>query len=463
MTHPLPPLAEQDPTVGELLAIRPHLSMHALDGLVFEDVPLNAIADAVGTPTWVMGAGTLRARYRRLRDAMDDAGLAPSIHFAVKANDHLAVLRVLAAEGAGADIVSGGELRRARAAGIPAGRIVFSGVGKSRDELHLALSEGIAHIAVESAEELDILSEVAVAAGRTARITLRVNPDVDAGTHEKITTGLSTNKFGIAYARAADLYARAAALPGLHPLGFSVHIGSQIVTMAPYRAAFARVADLVRAVRARGLPVDLVDCGGGLGICYRDEIEGTPLALAGAIRAELGDLGVRLAIEPGRWLAGPAGVLLSRVILRKEGEDGRPPFLIVDAAMNDLMRPSLYDAWHGILPLSARDAVQPVERVNVVGPVCETADSFAANRLLPRMGDGAAVALLDTGAYGMVMSSTYNGRPLAAQVLVDGGRWSVIRPRQAVESLWATEQVPDWIAPADGGQDGGQDGGLDAA
>ncbi|WP_342628687.1 diaminopimelate decarboxylase [Nguyenibacter vanlangensis] len=448
MTEPSSSPMGQDPTVADMLAGRPHLSMHALDGLVLEDVPLTAIADAVGTPTWVMGAGTLRARYRRLTGAMAGAGLSPSVHFAVKANDHLAVLRVLAQEGAGADVVSGGELLRARAAGIPASRIVFSGVGKSHDELGLALAEAIAHIAVESAEELEILSAVAAAAGRVARITLRVNPDVDAGTHEKITTGLSTNKFGIAYARAVELYARAAALPGLHPLGFSLHIGSQITSMAPYRAAFARVADLVRAVRARGLAVSLVDCGGGLGICYRDEGEGAPAALAGAIRAELGALDVRLAIEPGRWLAGPAGVLLSRVILRKAGEDGLPPFLILDAAMNDLMRPSLYDAWHGILPLSARDAVQPPEAVNVVGPVCESADSFARNRMLPRLGDGAAVALLDTGAYGMVMSSTYNGRPLAAQVLVDGGRWSVIRPRQPVAELWAADRVPDWIAPA---------------
>ncbi|MFT9092885.1 MAG: alanine racemase, partial [Gluconacetobacter sp.] len=270
--------AAQDPTVADLLAARPHLSMHALDGLTLEDVPLNAIADAVGTPTWVMGAGTLRARYHLLDGAMRGAGLAPSIHFAVKANDHLAVLRVLAAEGAGADVVSGGELRRARAAGVPAGRIVFSGVGKTREEMALALAEGIGHIAVESAEELEILSAVAASSGRVAPITLRVNPDVDAGTHEKITTGLSTNKFGIAYARAAALYERAASLPGLKPLGFSVHIGSQIGAMAPYRAAFARLADLVRAVRARGLPVRLVDCGGGLGITYRDEVEGAPAA-----------------------------------------------------------------------------------------------------------------------------------------------------------------------------------------
>lgn len=446
-----PSPAEQDPTVADLLAARPHLSMHALDGLVLEDVPLNAIADAVGTPTWVMGAGTLRARYRLLEKAMRGAGLTPSIHFAVKANDHLAVLRILAAEGAGADVVSGGELRRARAAGVPAARIVFSGVGKTREEMALALAEGIGHIAVESAEELDILSAVAASSGRVAPITLRVNPDVDAGTHEKITTGLSTNKFGIAYARAAALYERAAGLSGLKPLGFSVHIGSQIVAMAPYRAAFARVADLVRTVRARGLPVSLVDCGGGLGICYRDEAEGAPEALAGAIRAELGDLDVRLAIEPGRWLAGPAGLLLSRVILRKAGEDGLPSFLILDAAMNDLMRPSLYEAWHGILPVSARDATRPVEAVNVVGPVCESADSFADGRALPRLEEGARVALLDTGAYGAVMSSTYNGRPLAAQVLVDGGRWSVIRERQPVEGLWAADRIPDWVTPVPAG------------
>ncbi|WP_281649733.1 diaminopimelate decarboxylase [Novacetimonas hansenii] len=437
-THP-----GQDPTLQDLLAVRPALSMHAIDGLVFEDVPLNAIADALGTPTWVMGAQTLRTRYHRLDRAMRDAGLDVDIHFAVKANDHLAILKILHAQGAGADVVSGGELRRAIAAGIPAREIVFSGVGKTRAEMELALHHGIARINVESAEELDLLSAVAVACGRTAPVALRINPDVDAGTHAKITTGLAGNKFGIPYDRAVELYAHAASLPGLHAAGVAVHIGSQIERMQPYRAAYARVADLVRAIRARGLGVDVIDCGGGLGISYRHETEGAPEALAHAIRIELGGLGTRLEIEPGRWLAGPAGVLLSTVVLRKRGYDGMPPFIVLDAAMNDLARPSLYDAWHGIIPLSARDAVAPSEQVHVVGPVCESGDTFGHDRTLPRLHDGARVALLDTGAYGMVMSSTYNARAMAAQVLVDGSRWDVIRARQKVESLWAGDIIPD--------------------
>ncbi|AZV39972.1 diaminopimelate decarboxylase [Komagataeibacter xylinus] len=449
------PCPGQDPSVADLLAVRPALSMHAMDGLVLEDVPLNAIADALGTPTWVMSAGTLRARYRRLANAFAATGHPVSIHFAVKANDHLAVLRVLAAQGAGADVVSGGELRRAMAAGIPAGRIVFSGVGKTVDEMRLALRAGILQINVESAEELELLSATAQAEGLEAAVALRINPDVDAGTHAKITTGLANNKFGIPYNRAVELYAHAAALPGIRPVGLAMHIGSQIVRMQPYRTAYARLAALVHAIRARGLVVDALDCGGGLGISYRDESEGAPEALAAAIHAELGGLGTRLAIEPGRWLAGPAGVLLSTVILRKRGYDGMPPFLVLDAAMNDLMRPSLYDAWHGILPLSARDANAPAEAVHVVGPVCESGDTFGNDRTLPHMEAGARVALLDCGAYGMVMSSTYNDRPLAAQVMVDGNRWAVIRPRQPVEELWAADHVPQWVdqtlTPAGGG------------
>ncbi|GAN88134.1 diaminopimelate decarboxylase [Komagataeibacter intermedius] len=455
MADATPTCRGQDPSVAALLAVRPALSMHAMDGLVLEDVPLNAIADALGTPTWVMSAGTLRARYRRLAAALAATGRPVSIHFAVKANDHLAVLRVLAAEGAGADVVSGGELRRAMMAGIPAARIVFSGVGKTLEEMRCALQAGIAQINVESAEELELLSAVAEAEGLEARVALRINPDVDAGTHAKITTGLATNKFGIPYDRAVELYARAATLPGIRPVGLAMHIGSQIVRMQPYRTAYARLADLVRAIRARGLTVEALDCGGGLGISYRDETEGAPEALAAAIHAELGDLGTRLAIEPGRWLAGPAGVLLSTVILRKTGYDGMPPFLVLDAAMNDLMRPSLYDAWHGIVPLSATTATAPTEQVHVVGPVCESGDTFGHDRTLPHMDAGARVALLDCGAYGMVMSSTYNARPLAAQVMVDGNRWSVIRERQQPEDLWASDRIPDWVEatllPAGGG------------
>ncbi|PYD48721.1 diaminopimelate decarboxylase [Novacetimonas pomaceti] len=444
--------AGQDPTLRDLLAARPALSMHAIDGLVFEDVPLNAVADALGTPTWVMGARTLRGRYARLSGAMRDAGLDVAIHFAVKANDHLAVLKVLGAQGAGADVVSGGELCRAMAAGIPACEIVFSGVGKTRAEMELALRHDIARINVESAEELELLSAVAVACGRTARIALRVNPDVDAGTHAKITTGLAGNKFGIPYDRAADLYAHAAVLPGIHPAGLAVHIGSQIERMQPYRQAYARVAELVRVIRARDLGVEVIDCGGGLGISYRHETEGAPEALANAIRLELGDLGTRLEIEPGRWLAGPAGLLLSTVILRKRGYDGMPPFVVLDAAMNDLARPSLYDAWHGIIPLSPRDAVAPAEQVHVVGPVCESGDTFGHDRTLPHLRDGSRVAILDAGAYGMVMSSTYNARPMAAQVMVDGSRWDVIRARQKIESLWEGDIVPNTLTHPAGGK-----------
>ncbi|EGG75260.1 Diaminopimelate decarboxylase [Gluconacetobacter sp. SXCC-1] len=445
MAEASPPCPGQDPSVAALLAVRPALSMHAMDGLVLEEVPLNTIADALGTPTWVMSAGTLRARYQRLATAFRATGRPVSIHFAVKANDHLAVLRVLAAQGAGADVVSGGELQRALMAGIPAARIVFSGVGKTMPEMQAALRAGIAQINVESAEELELLSTVAQAEGLEAPVALRINPDVDAGTHAKITTGLATNKFGIPYNRAVDLYAHAATLPGIRPVGLAMHIGSQIVRMQPYRTAYARLADLVRAIRARGLHIEALDCGGGLGISYRDETEGAPEALAAAIHGELGGLGTRLAIEPGRWLAGPAGLLLSTVILRKRGYEGMPPFLVLDAAMNDLMRPSLYDAWHGIIPLSARDAVAPAEQVHVVGPVCESGDTFGHDRTLPHMDAGARLALLDCGAYGMVMSSTYNARPLAAQVMVDGGHWAVIRERQAITELWAADSIPPWV------------------
>jgi diaminopimelate decarboxylase len=423
--------------------------MHAMDGLLLEGVPLNAIADALGTPVWVYGAGTMRARYRALDAALREAGLSVGIHYAVKANDHLAVLRVFAAEGAGADVVSGGELRRARLAGIPAAGIVFSGVGKTAEEMRLALGEEIGQINVESAEELEMLSALAAGMGRTARVALRVNPDVDAGTHAKITTGRAENKFGIPYAEAAALYARAAALPGIRPVGLALHIGSQILSVAPYRAAFARAAALVAALREAGQTVELVDCGGGLGIGDDDAPGASPAALAGAIRAAFGGLGVRLAIEPGRWLVGPAGLLLASVVLVKQAA-GRP-FVVLDAAMNDLVRPAMYDAWHGIVPLSAADAVQPVAPADVVGPVCESGDTFARGRALPPLAPGARVAILDAGAYGAVMSSVYNARPLAAEAMVDGDaggggeRWTVIRPRQPLEALWAGEVVPRWL------------------
>ncbi len=432
-----------DPTAAELIAARPALSMHAMDGLLLEGVPLNAVADAVGTPTWVLSAGTVRARLAALRRALDGAGLPAAIHYAVKANDHLAVLRLVAGGGAGADVVSGGELRRALVAGIAPGQVVFSGVGKTAADLRLAVGEGVGQVNVESAEELEMLSGLAAAAGRTVPVALRVNPDVDAGTHAKITTGRADNKFGIAYADAPALYARAATLPGVEPVGIALHIGSQILSMAPYARAYARAGELVQALRAAGQTVRMVDCGGGLGIPYRDEPAPSPAAFAGAIRGALGGLCVRLAIEPGRWLVGPAGVLLASVVLSKRTGERR--FVVLDAAMNDLLRPAMYDAWHGIVPVSAVDAARPATAADVVGPVCETGDTFARSRALPDLAPGARVAILDAGAYGAVMSSTYNARPLAAQVLVDGERWSVIRARQPVEALWADERVPEWL------------------
>ncbi|TCZ52909.1 diaminopimelate decarboxylase [Roseicella aquatilis] len=447
------PLAQTDPDPGfaELLAARPHLSMHAHDGLTVEEVPLARIAADAGTPTWVYSAGALRRRARALKAALDGAGLRASVHYAVKANTSLAVLRVLAAEGLGADVVSEGELRAARAAGIPGAEIVFSGVGKTERELRLALDEDIAQINLESAEEAETLSALAASLGRTARVALRVNPDVDARTHAKITTGRSENKFGVAIADAPALYARLAALPGLEPVGVATHIGSQITSgMAAYRAAYARLAELVQALRAAGLPVQHIDCGGGLGIPYRDEPAPSPEALAGAIKATLGPLGLPVMLEPGRWIAGPPGLLLASVVLQKQGGASSPGrrFLVLDAAMNDLVRPAMYEAWHGILPVAPRDFVAPLSPADVVGPVCETGDTFARGRALPSLQPGALVAFLDAGAYGAAMSSTYNMRPLAAEVMVDGARFAVTRPRQTHDDLLGRDRLPDWLREA---------------
>jgi len=413
--------------------------MHAMDGLVLEDVPLQAIADALGTPVWVYGAGTMRARLAELQRAVAD--LPVHIHYAVKANDHLAVLRIFAAGGAGADVVSEGEFLRARRAGIAADNIVFSGVGKTLGELRLAIGEGVGQINVESAAELSMISGVATALGKTAPVALRINPDVDAGTHAKITTGRADNKFGIPYADAAALYAHAATLPGVSPVGIALHIGSQILSLAPYRTAYARAAEMVRALRAAGQTVSRVDCGGGLGIGYRDEPGASPTAFAGALRAAFGGLDVELMIEPGRWLVGPAGLLLSSVVLTKADER----FAVIDAAMNDLVRPAMYDAWHAIVPLAAGNAVGAVRPVDVVGPVCESGDTFARGRALPSLAAGDRVALLDAGAYGAVMSSTYNARPTAPIALVDGSRWATIRARQTHADLWAGESVPTFL------------------
>jgi diaminopimelate decarboxylase len=430
-----------DPSIQDLIAARPWFRHDAMDGLLMDDVPLNRIADAVGTPTWVYSAATMRSRYKALTGAMTDAGLDIQVHYAVKANDSRAVLALFAAENAGADVVSGGELLKARRAGIQADRIVYSGVGKSARELRLALSEGVGQINVESAEELEMLSGLATAAGRTVRVALRVNPNVDAGTNDKITTGRATDKFGIGYGDAIALYAKAAAMPGIEPVGLAVHIGSQILGLAPYRAAFGRIADLVHSLRERRLRVETVDCGGGLGIPYRNEPAPSPAGLAAAMKQAFHNLDVRLAMEPGRWLVGPAGVLLASVVLVKQTAQQR--FVVLDAAMNDLVRPAMYDAWHGIVPLSAVDAIAAASPATVVGPVCETGDTFARSRSLPPLAADARVAILDAGAYGAVMSSTYNARPMAAEAWVDAGRWSVIRDRQPIEALWERERLPE--------------------
>jgi diaminopimelate decarboxylase len=432
-----------EPGIAELIAARPSLSMHAMDGLLLDGVPLNALADQVGTPSWVISAVHIRRQLAALQRALADARLDGRIHYAVKANDHLAILRLMHQGGAGADVVSGGELMRAQQAGIPPAHIVFSGVGKAEWELRLALELGLGQINVESAEELAMLSALASGMGRTAAIALRINPDVDAGTHAKITTGRADNKFGIAYDHAAALYAHAAGLPGIRPVGVALHIGSQILSTQPYRAAYARTAKLVTGLRAAGQHVEIVDCGGGLGIGYRNEPAPSPVALAGAIAEAFDGLGVKVALEPGRWLVGQAGLLLASVLLQKQ--TGARRFVVLDAAMNDLLRPAMYDAWHGVVPLSAVDALAPLSPADLVGPVCETGDTFARDRLLPPLAPHARVAILDAGAYGSVMSSTYNARPLAAEVLVDGDRWAVIRARQPVEALWANEQVPAWL------------------
>ncbi|HYD97807.1 MAG TPA: diaminopimelate decarboxylase [Alphaproteobacteria bacterium] len=407
-----------------------------------EGVPLATIAEAVGTPVYVYSTAELTANYRRYADAF--AGQDVHIHYALKANSNQAVIRTLARLGAGADVVSAGEMRRALAAGIAAKDIVFSGVGKTREEMAAAIEAGIGQINVESLPELEVLSEVAAARGATVDIAFRVNPDVDAKTHAKISTGKADNKFGVEYDRAREAFARAAALPGVRPVGIAVHIGSQLTDIAPYRAAYTRVAELARALRADGIGLDLIDLGGGLGVRYRPE--DTPpdyAAYAAMVREVVGPLGCRLACEPGRSLVASAGVLLSRVVYHKPGS--ARSFLIVDAAMNDLLRPSLYDAFHPIRPVLEPGAGAEAAPIDIVGPVCESGDTFAKQRPLPPVADGELVVFDVAGAYGAVMASTYNTRPQVPEVLVDGDRYAVVRPRIEVEALIAQDKVPAWL------------------
>jgi diaminopimelate decarboxylase len=407
-----------------------------------EDVPLAAIAERHGTPTYVYSTAVLRARYRAYVDAFAD--LAPVVCYALKANSNQAVIATFAREGAGADIVSLGEMKRALAAGIPASRIVFAGVGKTAEEMRAALAAGIMQFNVESEPELRMLSGVAEAMGTKAPVALRVNPDVDAGTHAKITTGKAENKFGIEMAQAPDVAALARSLPGIALEALSVHIGSQLTAMAPFRTAFARLGDLARRLNATGPRLRRLDFGGGVGVVYRDETPPDLAAYAAAVREAVAGLDVGIVLEPGRSLVAEAGVLLARVIRVKEGTAKR--FAIVDAAMNDLIRPTLYEAWMPIMPVRAPREGANLSPMDVVGPICETGDYLARDRDMPPLADGDLVVVGAAGAYGSAMGSTYNSRPLAAEVLVSGSRTALVRPREDIEAIIARESLAPWQA-----------------
>jgi diaminopimelate decarboxylase len=412
--------------------------------LTAEAVPLETIAAAVGTPFYCYSRAGIERQYRAYAAAF--AGQNASICYAVKANSNLAVIATLARLGAGADVVSGGELRRALAAGVPPQRIVFSGVGKEADEFAFALDQGIAQINVESEPELDLLSRVAAGSGRTARIGIRVNPDVDARTHAKISTGMKENKFGIDIGTARAVFARAARLPGIRPVAVAVHIGSQITTLEPYEQAFGKLADLVRDLRADGLEIPHIDLGGGVGIAYRGEKTLDLAAYAAMVRRVIGPLDCSITLEPGRILVAEAGVLISKVLYVKPGTTRS--FVVQDAAMNDLIRPTLYEAHHEIVPVrqpgSGSDSGATI-LADVVGPICESGDYLGLDRRLPPLTEGDFVAVKTAGAYGAVMSSTYNSRLLIPEVMVSGGEFALVRPRQTYEELLGLDRMPGWL------------------
>ncbi len=420
------------------------------DGEMFcEDVPLSQVAGAVGTPVYVYSSATLERHFTVLQTALSDAGLRddaggpPLIAYAVKANSNLAVLATLARLGAGADTVSEGEIRRALAAGVPPERIVFSGVGKQAVEIRFALETGISEINVESEPEMRLIAQVAQGLGRPARIAFRVNPDVAAGGHAKIATGGADNKFGVSFSEAERLYAEAASDPWLDPIGLTCHIGSQISRLEPMEAAFLRMRELVERLRARGLAVHRLDLGGGLGVPYFNQPEPpTPAAYAAMIAGVMAGLEIGLAFEPGRVIAANAGILLARVLHIHGRPEGRR-FVVLDAAMNDLIRPAMYDAYHDIRPVRPRPGAAVI--ADVVGPVCETGDTFTRDRMLPPLEAGDLVAFMSAGAYGASMSSEYNSRLLVPEVLVRGADWAVVRPRPTYEEMLARESRPTWL------------------
>jgi diaminopimelate decarboxylase len=408
-----------------------------------EQVDLTALADAVGTPFYCYSTATLERHYKVFADAFADV---PSlVCYAMKANSNQAVIRTLAKLGAGADVVSAGELKRARAAGVPADKIMFSGVGKTADEQALAIDEKIHFVNVESEPELELLSSIAKAKGPSAHVSIRVNPDVDPKTHAKIATGKAENKFGIPISRAREVYARAAKLPGIVVAGVDMHIGSQITDLDPFGNAFSLLASFVRELRADGHAISHVDLGGGLGIPYRDDNEPPPRpeAYAAVVKRATRDLDCRLIFEPGRLLVGNAGILVTRVLFVKHGDAKN--FVIVDAAMNDLIRPTLYEAHHDIRPV--REAATGAHRIraDIVGPVCESGDFLGLYRDIAEPKPGDLLAVMSAGAYGAVQAGTYNTRALVPETLVNGGEWAVIRPRLEVDQLIALDRLPGWL------------------
>jgi diaminopimelate decarboxylase len=415
------------------------------DGALFaEEVDLARIAEEVGTPFYCYSTATIERHFRVFSDAF--VGARALVCYAMKANSNQAVLTTLARLGAGMDVVSEGELRRARAAGVPGSKIIFSGVGKTRAEMALGLDEDIRCFNVESEPELEALAEVAASRGRRARIAIRVNPDVDARTHAKISTGKSENKFGIPISRAREVYARARALPGIEVGGVDMHIGSQITELEPFDDAFALLADFVRQLRADGHAIDHVDLGGGLGIPYRFDNEPPPHPerYAEIVERRTRNLDCEVFFEPGRLIVGNAGVLVTTVIYVKRGEKSN--FVIVDAAMNDLIRPTLYDAHHEIRPLRDPSPEGARFRADVVGPVCESGDYLALDRELPELRAGDRIAILSAGAYGAVQAGTYNSRLLIPEVMVKGGAFAVIRPRPTYDELIGLDKIPPWLA-----------------
>jgi diaminopimelate decarboxylase len=414
------------------------------DGELYcEDVPLRRIADEVGTPVYVYSTATLQRHYSVFRQAFSSREVL--VAYAMKANSNLSVLRTLAKMGAGADTVSEGEIRRALAAGIQPGRIVFSGVGKSRRELAFAVEIGVSEINVESEPELDVLAEVAELLDAKPKVTIRVNPDVAAGGHAKISTGKSENKFGVSFSEAERLYAKAVASPHLDPIGVACHIGSQIDDLAPMAEAFAKMRGLVERLRGLGLPVERLDLGGGLGAPYFDLPDPpSPAEFAAMVEGVMAGLDIELVFEPGRVIAANAGILLSRVIHVHERPEGRR-FLVLDGAMNDLVRPAMYDAFHDIRPVRQPRPGANLSAYDVVGPICETGDTFCRDRVLPPLAPGDLVAFMTAGAYGATMSSEYNTRPLVPEVLVDGDKYAVVRPRPTYEEILAREPLAPWL------------------